>query len=1682
MAIGETFFGAPGDNTYYGGTGSDTVDYSVAAAAPITVYLVPVPGIVFSTDGEVATEIGYDLLFSIENIIAGDFSDTLFGNDEANQLEGRAGDDTLWGGQGDDTLIGGSGDDFLYGDEGDDLLDGGDGNDSLYTGSWPEGGGHDTMLGGDGNDTLGAANGNNFLYGGNGDDWVGGGTDNDLLDGGDGNDTCHGNSGNDTLYGGLGNDYLDGADGNDYLEGGEGDDTVLGGQNGGSDTLYGNAGDDHINGIDGNDSLIGDLGNDTLWGGQGDDTLNGGSGDDFLYGDEGDDLLDGGDGNDSLYTGSWPEGGGHDTMLGGDGNDTLGAANGNNFLYGGNGDDWVGGGTDNDLLDGGDGNDYLTGNEGNDSLMGELGNDTLWGGQGDDTLNGGSGDDFLYGDEGDDLLDGGDGNDSLYTGSWPEGGGHDTMLGGDGNDTLGAANGNNFLYGGNGDDWVGGGTDNDLLDGGDGNDTLSGGAGNDTLYGEQGDDVMSGGAGNDLITAGAGDNGNDTLEGGSGNDTLEGGAGNDTAVFIGNFADYIIGFDVATSTYTVADKNPERDGTDVVRGVENFQFADVTKTSVDTKNSVDHIYVVTYVVTNTDDSGTGSLRWVLQAVNAFGSDSANTITFAVSGTIVVAPDNPLPLISRPVSFLMDGNTVEVKLENAPVIGGIPTPALRVADKIELSIPANLTITSEGSDKVFALGSSGDLVTGEMAGILHALSFSRAEAGGMRSVRDIHINGDLSGAVVVEATNTALGLYAADNDLQIFGNVSGTVTVTASAGFAAGIVAADHLTITGQVSDTALIDVTGSTVAFGIGGDTGAVDIAGDMAGTVVVTASNGVAYGICSSTDEVNLGSYSGAITATGNTTVVGIGAGINSLEQEPFVPVSSANLTIGGDFSGDVTVTSAQGFAFGVMAANTLTIEGDVTETAAITVTVTEESPDDGVGIGAMNELVITGDMAGNVTVTATQAGGMWAENGSMTLGALSGTINVNGGDFAEGMAAQSVLINGMLSGEITVDASTGDAYGISARSGDITVGGDLSGTVTVSAWNLAYGLKSNQSMMIGTLSGDISATSYNNFAFGLWSTGELHGYSVPAMEPAQPLSISGTISAEGLNSGAIVAGGAMNLSISGTVSGSTTALNGSAFSIISFTSFNPNGTFNSAAVSDQVTVTETGKLVGNVNLGAGNDTLTLRNGADVTGVALLNGGMGIDRLAFGGQVVVDMNVLSGKVRNFEIINLSDGVNNRISLTSSEVGQITDTNHTLYLQGDSLDRVELLSVHYEGTSARDTFQYKENLTLDGIEYAHYTGSYPVDQISFTSQSIDLYIQSDMVVAEYRPWIQYGTSGNDTLAGTWDDDLLYGYGGNDRLSGLGGNDTLDGGSGNDTMLGGAGDDTYIVGSVGDVVTENSNEGSDTVQSSITCALVANVENLILTGSAAIHGIGNAFDNLLFGNSGNNSLTGGAGNDTLNGGAGSDTMLGGVGNDTYVVDNASDVVTETFAAGTDLVQSSVTYTLGANIENLTLTGTDAINGTGNALANILVGNSADNILSGGAGIDTMLGGLGNDLYVVDSASDIVTENINEGNDTVQSSVTYTLGANVETLTLTGTAAINGTGNAIDNLLVGNSSYNILSGGAGNDTMQGLGGNDTYVVESAGDLVIEEASAGTDTVQSSITYTLGANVENLALVTD
>jgi len=521
------------------------------------------------------------------------------------------------------------------------------------------------------------------------------------------------------------------------------------------------------------------------------------------------------------------------------------------------------------------------------------------------------------------------------------------------------------------------------------------------------------------------------------------------------------------------------------------------------------------------------------------------------------------------------------------------------------------------------------------------------------------------------------------------------------------------------------------------------------------------------------------------------------------------------------------------------------------------------------------------------------------------------------------------------------------------------------------------------------------------------------------------------------------------------------------------------------------------------------------------LNGGTGNDILN------------GGHYGDTYVFNLGDG-HDRINDNQwySQVGQ---NDRLVFGAGISASDVNLVR-----TGNDLVFEYNNGADSVTVTNWYSTASYRIEQVAFAD----------------------GTLMTNVVAGT---------DANDNLSGSSGNDYLLGGLGADSLTGGQGNDVYIVDNIGDVVVENSGEGTDTVVSSVSYSLASNVENLTLTGTAAINAIGNALNNTLIGNTGNNTLNGDAGNDIFKGLAGDDIINGGSGNDVLyggnVVDSTPPTVINqlTINAKATLLNDGVgaqmdVYIDGAlkttfivtNTQNYqaytvdptllgigghsiavafsndrTIAGTPVqdrnllvnsivLNGTaiatnangvyydiGTGAAaldgnNMLAGNQGvlpwmpsngalrfnldgNDWLDGGAGADTMAGGLGNDTYIVESTGDIVTESLNAGFDTVQSSINYDLNnaANVENLILSGSMAINATGNTLSNILTGNVGNNRLDGGLGIDRLAGGLGDDNYVVDNVGDTIVENANSGIDTVESRVTLTLGSNLENLTL---
>jgi Ca2+-binding RTX toxin-like protein len=240
----------------------------------------------------------------------------------------------------------------------------------------------------------------------------------------------------------------------------------------------------------------------------------------------------------------------------------------------------------------------------------------------------------------------------------------------------------------------------------------------------------------------------------------------------------------------------------------------------------------------------------------------------------------------------------------------------------------------------------------------------------------------------------------------------------------------------------------------------------------------------------------------------------------------------------------------------------------------------------------------------------------------------------------------------------------------------------------------------------------------------------------------------------------------------------------------------------------------------------------------------------------------------------------------------------------------------------------------------------------------------------------YGGAGNDFILGGLGDDVLYGETGTDELQGGDGNDILYGGEGDDRLFGQTGNDVLYGGDGNDIIIGFT--GNDEAKQTLNA--------------------GETDDDKLYGGAGNDTLFSGLGNDYLDGGAGADFMEGGQGDDIYIVNSVNDSILERANEGYDTVISSTNYILNTGVEELRLVEGLDIHGTGNALDNKIIGNSRNNILDGVTGADTMIGGAGDDTYYVDNIGDQTIEFAGEGIDTVQSSISHTLGANLENLIL------------------------------------------------------------------------------------
>ena len=1291
--------------------------------------------------------------------------------------------------------------------------------------------------------------------------------------------------------------------------------------------------------------------------------------------------------------------------------------------------------------------------------IGSDGADSLYGQDGDDSISGGPGGDYMYARSGDDFLSGGLGDDVIYGGA-----GDDVSLGGEGSDRLYGEDGNDVLLGADGDDYV------------------YGGSGSDSIRGDAGNDVLHGDAGNDRI------------EGGAGNDILSGGIGNDAYIFNrGDHQDRVRAtFDNSTTKTNVLILGPDIAPSDItLRRVYDDQFGGDGALQISIVNSDGSIDAITFNGFLHGDDPLNSYN-ELQAI-LFGDgtiwnlDEITTRLFAVvDGSIRGTVNNDVlhgTEANNKLQGLAGNDTLQGEGGDDELYGGIGSDTLvggAGVDSLDGGAGDDVLDGGAGNDRLnggtgnntylFGLGDGQDIIAyvfDDAVGKSNTLRFKSgiliedvtvrqvaSSWGGQDLLLKVGSSGD---QVLVKGFFDQDNPDGANNPLQRveFADGSSWKVADLLARIYGGTQSDD--TLSGTVANDAISGALGNDQLYGRTGD----DTLNGGEGDDSLYGEDG---------EDVLLG-------GEGSDTLWG-GEGGDTLDggagNDRLAGGRGVNRYLFGIGDGQDLITAQFDDTLGKV--NTLAFKA-------------------GVGIGDIVLRQLHGGFGSSdleVSIAGTDDKLIIQQFiFNDTAGHASNPIQRF--EFADGTAwtleqIQERLFAGTVANDVLRGTSAGDeiqgAAGNDSISGgagaDILTGGDgddwLDGqqdndTLIGGAGNDYLHGCDNDDILDGGAGNDrlVGNAGQNVFRFG-------HGDGQDLILDNSDQGI-GSFNALELKAG-VAPGDITLLQVSDSSGGPRTGLRigiaGTSDHITIqnyFKDHDPNNALNpvqqvrfsdgtiwnvqdvlsrlfaGTSGDDSVEGTVVDDII---NGGQGNDTLLGMSGNDT-----LNGGAGND-------------VLDG---GYAADQMSGGQGDDLYRVDDYGDTVIEAN------GEGLDTIES-SINYTLPS------HVEVLKLVGEGAINATGNAGGNRL-------------------------LGNEANNVLDGLAGDDVLEGLGGHDTLLGGLGNDMLDGGTDSDHLAGGAGNDTYVVDQQDDVVVELAGEGSDTVIARSDFTLSDHVESLILSeGYSAYNGTGNAGDNLITGNSAANRL---------DGAAGADRMVGGTGNDTYVVDNVGDDVVEVAGEGADTVEASIDYVLGSTLENLILTGTADLQGTGNDGDNVLIGNAGSNRLDGGLGGDDMYGGDGDDTFVNDSSEDWIYENEGAGIDTVERryETNLILSSNVENLVLAAGIAT-GNGNDLDNVITGNASANTLGGWYGDDTLHGLdgddnlfgvngndtlyggagndyldggtgvdyleggSGNDVYITDDSNDVVVEASGAGTDQVQTTASYTLSANIENLFLM--
>ena len=965
--------------------------------------------------------------------------------------------------------------------------------------------------------------------------------------------------------------------------------------------------------------------------------------------------------------------------------------------------------------------------------------------------------------------------------------------------------------------------------------------------------------------------------------------------------------------------------------------------------------------------------------------SGNHNTADVSNSVVSASGGSSTSINGDLNqiSLGDGGSLSVVGHDDSVIAGNSSTITLTGDNNSLTAGSGNTVTVSGQNErisasnstVLAQSGSSVTITGgtgndtlvAVSGVVTLIGGTGGDTFVINNTADV-VQAQTGG---VNTIQTSVSYTAGANVQNLVGTGSGNLSLTGGA---------QTTSITANSGNDTLVVGSGvATLIGGTGNDTFVVNNTADVvqaqAGSVN-TIQTSVSY--TASTNVANLtGTGSGNLTLTGN----GQADVITANSGNDTLVAGSGVATLIGGAGNDTFVFNNTADVVQAQAGGVNTIQTSVSYTASTNVA-------NLTGTGSGN-LMLTGNGQTNVITANSGNDTLVAGTGVATLigGAGNDTFVVN--NTADVVQAQAGGIN-TIQTSVSYTASTNVANLTGTGTGNLTLTGNgQTNVITANSGNDTLVAGSGVATLIGGVGND---------TFVVNNTADVVQAKTGGINTIQT-SVSYTASTNVAN-------------LTGTGTGNLTLTGNGQTNVITANSGNDTLVAGTGAAT----------LVG----GAGNDTFVVNNTADV--VQAKSGG--INAIQTSVSYTAGANVQSLVGTGSGNLTLTGGTQTTlIAANSGNDTLIAGLGEATLTSGSGVCTLV-------GGAGNDTFVV--NNTADVVQ-AKAGGINTIQtSVSYTASANVLNLTGI-------------GSANITLTGNTLNNVITGNAGNDTLIAGSGNDTLVAGSGVDTMIGGSGNDTFVVNNTADVVQAKAGSNVNTILSYVSYTASANVLNLTGVGSANITLTGNSLNNVITGNAGTDTLVAGTGNDTLIAGTGVDTMIGGYGNETFVVNNTADVVQAKWnGCNTNTIQSSVTYTASANVQNLTGIGTGAITLTGNNLYNVITANNGNDTLVAGSGLATLVGGAGNDTFVINNACDVVQAQVG-GVNTIQTSVSYTASANVQNLTGTGNTAITLTGNSLNNVITANSGNDVLIAGSGVDTIIGGVGNEIVYAYNSKDTI-------------------------------